>query len=237
MHESSASTQSPIPSPINDEDDSTDSINLEQEQNSISLEGNPNNILNHKSTEEKKLDDFLNRVTKEKVSNLIRDRNLEKKILQSNEDPTSEDITAETQSTIIAGNEPTFSSEIAEASATVLKFSYNQRVEQGLIRELSAFIGEKSLSNSISDKRITVNMPDRDDLSPGESEIRSFASSAPYLAHLFDKAKQTGQKEILRWYYYSEEFEKKVIDISSKNNINDQMAKTQIYDEMGPYLP
>ncbi|CAJ0830737.1 3115_t:CDS:2 [Entrophospora sp. SA101] len=61
---SSASTQSPIPSPINDEDDSTDSINLEQEQNSISLE-------------------------------------------------------AETQSTIIAGNEPTFSSEIAEASATV----------------------------------------------------------------------------------------------------------------------
>ncbi|CAJ0910721.1 125_t:CDS:2 [Entrophospora sp. SA101] len=95
--QSSASTQSPIPSPINDEDDSTDSINLEQEQNSISLEGNPNNILNHKSTEEKKLDDFLNRVTKEKVSNLIRDRNLEKKILQSNEDPTSEDITAETQ--------------------------------------------------------------------------------------------------------------------------------------------
>ncbi|CAJ0644011.1 2674_t:CDS:2, partial [Entrophospora sp. SA101] len=61
--QSSASTQSPIPSPINDEDDSTDSINLEQEQNSISLE-------------------------------------------------------AETQSTIIAGNEPTFSSEIAEASAT-----------------------------------------------------------------------------------------------------------------------
>ena len=40
------------------------------------------------------------------------------------------------------------SSEIAEASATVLKFPYNQRVEQGLIRELSAFIGEKSLSNS-----------------------------------------------------------------------------------------
>ncbi|CAJ0927421.1 7726_t:CDS:2 [Entrophospora sp. SA101] len=58
---------------------------------------NPNNILNHKSTEEKKLDDFLNQVTKEKVSNLMRDRNQEKKLLQSNEDPTSEDITAEAQ--------------------------------------------------------------------------------------------------------------------------------------------
>ncbi|CAH1766798.1 1223_t:CDS:2, partial [Entrophospora sp. SA101] len=154
--------------------------------NSISLEVNPNNILNHKSTEEKKLDDFLNQVTKEKVSNLMRDRNQEKKLLQSNEDPTSEDITAEAQSTIIDGNEPTFYSEIAEASATVLKFPYNQRVEQGLIRELSAFIDKKSLSNSISDKRITVNVPDRDDLTPG---------SAPYLAHLFDEAKQTGQKE------------------------------------------
>nr|CAG8665256.1 5891_t:CDS:2 [Entrophospora candida] len=32
---SSASPQMPIPSPINDEDDSTDSINLEQEQNYI----------------------------------------------------------------------------------------------------------------------------------------------------------------------------------------------------------
>ena len=33
--------------------------------------------------------------------------------------------------------------------------------------------------------------------------------SASHLAHLFDKAKKTGQKEILRWYYYSEEFEKR----------------------------
>ncbi|CAJ0839372.1 8_t:CDS:2, partial [Entrophospora sp. SA101] len=69
----------------------------------------------------------------------------------SNEDPTSEDITAEAQSTIIDGNEPTFYSEIAEASAT------------------------KSLSNSISDKRITVNVPDRDDLTPDKPNIKFIA--------------------------------------------------------------
>ncbi|CAJ0829045.1 10263_t:CDS:2 [Entrophospora sp. SA101] len=172
-----------------------------------------------KSLEVKEINNFLDRKEKEKVSNIMRDINREKKLLRSNKDstfrtqealltsqdtpsieseqmPIDQDIPEapinQAQGTIIAGNEPAFSSKIAEASATVLKFPYNQRVEQGLIRELSAFIDEKSLSNSISDKLITVNMPDRDDLTP---------------------------------------------DISSKNNINDQMAKMQIYDEMGPYLP
>src|SRR6185369_13739418 len=39
------------------------------------------------------------------------------------------------------------------------------------------------------------------------------------------------------WYYYSEEYEKKVKIIGLENNISDQMARTQIYDEMLPYLP
>ena len=71
-------------------------------------------------------------------------------------------------------------------------------------------------------------MLDGDDSTPG---------SALHLAHLFDKAKKTGQKEILRWYCYSEKFEKKVTDISFKNELNDQMARTQIYNEMEPFLP
>ncbi|CAI2193655.1 2105_t:CDS:2, partial [Funneliformis geosporum] len=61
--------------------------------------------------------------------------------------------------------------------------------------------------------------------------------SIPHLAHLFDKAEKTGRKEKLRWYYYSEEFEKKAIAIALESNISDQMARTQIYDEMEPYLP
>src|SRR5436190_24367775 len=61
--------------------------------------------------------------------------------------------------------------------------------------------------------------------------------SVPHLAHLFDKAEKTGRKEKLRWYYYSEEYEKKVVTLSSKNNISDQMARTQIYNEMEQNLP
>ncbi|CAG8642391.1 5904_t:CDS:2 [Paraglomus brasilianum] len=72
------------------------------------------------------------------------------------------------------------------------------------------------------------------DLDEKTSSLRETSGSASHLAHLFDKAKKT---EILRWYYYSEEFEKKVRDISSENEINNQMARTQIYNEMEPYLP
>ncbi|UZO02215.1 uncharacterized protein OCT59_020705 [Rhizophagus irregularis] len=71
-------------------------------------------------------------------------------------------------------------------------------------------------------------IPVDSDLAPG---------SIPHLAHLFDKAEKTGRKEKLRWYYYSEEFEKKAITIALENNISDQMARTQIYNEMEPYLP
>ncbi|CAG8722398.1 18034_t:CDS:2, partial [Cetraspora pellucida] len=109
-----------------------------------------------------------------------------------------------------------------------IKIPYNQKVEQGLICELSIFFNKTSLSNSISNKQILENMLDRDDLTPG---------SASHLVYLFDKAKKIGQKEILYWYYYSEEFKKKVSDIILKNEINDQMARIQIYNEMKPFLP
>ncbi|CAI2193300.1 13776_t:CDS:2 [Funneliformis geosporum] len=58
-----------------------------------------------------------------------------------------------------------------------------------------------------------------------------------HLAHLFDKAEKTGQKEKLRWYYYSEEYEKKIVTLRFENNISDQMVRTQIYNEMELYLP
>ncbi|GES97681.1 hypothetical protein GLOIN_2v1882276 [Rhizophagus clarus] len=90
------------------------------------------------------------------------------------------------------------------------KIPYSQKVEQDLIL-----------------KHI-LDVPIDAELTPG---------SVPHLAHLFDKAEKTGRKEKLRWYYYSEEYEKKVVALSSENNISDQMARTQIYDEMELYLP
>ncbi|CAH1770921.1 3481_t:CDS:1, partial [Entrophospora sp. SA101] len=130
---------------------------------------------------------------------------------------------SESKSSIISS-----SNQEQSAISSEIKIPYNQKIEQGLICELSTFINEKSLSNPIPDRQILENTLDGDDSTPG---------SALRLAHLFDKAKKTGQKEILRWYCYSEEFEKKVTDISFKNELNDQMARTQIYNEMVPFLP
>jgi hypothetical protein len=62
--------------------------------------------------------------------------------------------------------------------------------------------------NSISNKHIPDVLVNTD-LTPG---------SIPHLIYLFDKAEKTGQKEKLRWYYYSKEYEKKVTTLSSKNN-------------------
>ncbi|RGB23673.1 hypothetical protein C1646_774162, partial [Rhizophagus diaphanus] len=111
-------------------------------------------------------------------------------------------------------------SEIKEA-----KIPYYEKVEQDLICELLEFIrchDSTPLPNSISSKHIS-DVPVNADLTPG---------SVLHLAHLFNKAEKTGRKEKLQCYYYSEKYEKKVVTLSSKNSISDQMARMQIYDEM-----
>ncbi|RHZ47250.1 hypothetical protein Glove_586g41 [Diversispora epigaea] len=128
------------------------------------------------------------------------------------------------------------SSESKFAISSKIKIPYNQKVEQGLICELFEFIRNidfvslrdlnKTPPNCIYSKQI-LDIPVDIDLTPG---------SISHLAQLFNKVEKIGQKEKLHWYYYSEEYEKKVITISSENNISNQMARTQIYDEMISYL-
>ncbi|CAG8661866.1 14792_t:CDS:2 [Acaulospora morrowiae] len=90
---------------------------------------------------------------------------------------------SESKSSIISS-----SNQEQSAISSKTKIPYNQKVEKGLICKLSTFINEKSLSNSIPDRQILENMLGGDDSTPG---------SALHLAHLFDKAKKTGQKEVL----------------------------------------
>ncbi|CAG8627250.1 2375_t:CDS:2, partial [Ambispora gerdemannii] len=55
------------------------------------------------------------------------------------------------------------------AISSKIKISYNQKDEQGLICELSTFINEKSLLNSIPDRQILENMLDGDDSTSGSA--------------------------------------------------------------------
>src|SRR6266542_1491055 len=198
-------------SPVADQYDTTESA---KRFNSKSLE------------DDRETDAFLDEVHKKKVSNEIRQRNREKKLSQSH--VLSQDSSSTTSESLHSEEKQVNLSEIK-----VAKIPYNQKVEQDLICELLEFIrchNSTSLLNSISSKHVSFDaIPlGSADLTPG---------SVPHLAHLFDKAEKTGRKEKLRWYYYSEEYEKKVITLSSENNISDQMARTQIYDEMELYLP
>ncbi|GES97963.1 hypothetical protein GLOIN_2v1790949 [Rhizophagus clarus] len=210
--------------------------------------------------EDRKTDAFLDKVHKKKVSDEIRQRKREKKLSQSHVlfQDSSSTISELFQADLSMTNtkhalpEQVVKESTPNQSSLVLmepqkkeekqvnlseikgeKISYNQKVEQDLICELLEFIrchDSTSLLNSISSKHIP-DVPVNVNLTPG---------SVPHLAHLFNKAEKTGQKEKLRWYYYSEEYEKKVIVLSSENNISDQMdqmARTQIYDEMELYLP
>jgi len=199
------------------------------------------------SLEDREMDAFLDEEHKKRISEEIRQRKREKKLREGDSreknldsEPLIADISGiDSQDSVIPLNEKdgqdvylaSPSSESCVASpgfeySKEGKVPYKQKVEKGLVCELLEFIrSHESLPNSTtSSKQIPVDS----DLAPG---------SIPHLAHLFDKAEKTGRKEKLRWYYYSEEFEKKVITIALENNISDQMARTQIYDEMELYLP
>ncbi|RIA87205.1 hypothetical protein C1645_740298 [Glomus cerebriforme] len=213
-----------------------------------------------KSLEDKETDDFLDEKYKRKVSDEIRQRKREKKLqgeliaqesspaintscitdlsttstglVTPPEQVVEESIPKESSAESVIPCESFGNKQdtIPSGSTPPQKIPYNQKVEQDLICELLEFIKchiSTSLPNSISSKHIP-DVPVNADLTSG---------SVLHLAHLFDKAEKTGRKEKLRWYYYSEEYEKKIVTLRSENNISDQMARTQIYDEMELYLP
>ncbi|CAI2199981.1 20602_t:CDS:2, partial [Funneliformis geosporum] len=70
----------------------------------------------------------------------------------------------------------------------------------GLVTSPEQVVKESILKESSADKYIPDVLVNAD-LTP---------SSILHLAHLFDKAEKTGRKEKLQWYYYSEEYEKKI---------------------------
>jgi len=171
-----------------------------------------------RSLEDRNTDAFLDEVHKKKVSNDIRQRKREKKLqgeLIIQESSPAINTSCITDLSMTNTELVTLSEQVVEESilkessvesamSCELKLSsrnkqdtppkkipYNQKVEQNLICELLEFIrchNSTSLSNFISSKHIS-DVPVDTDLTPG---------SVPHLAHLFDKAEKTSQKEKLR---------------------------------------
>ncbi|CAG8576315.1 4957_t:CDS:2 [Paraglomus occultum] len=232
------------PPPIEDHSDKEYSVSVNQ------LKTEP------VSLEDRVVDEFVDSMYKEQVSNEIRDRSREKKLqresagnqaqdLSQFHEITSRDMESRPQvnhntKTVPSGNDqshviltesPSLQTEVSELEQDD-EIDKNQIVEQGLIQELHLPTKENDSSIKIS------NSGDKSgNMSSEESMIVSFGNSAQHLSHLFKTAIRSRQQEILNWYYYSLEFENKVRDITADGKTKDKTARTMIYKEMKHFLP
>ncbi|RHZ69620.1 hypothetical protein Glove_281g10 [Diversispora epigaea] len=95
----------------------------------------------------------------------------------------------------------------------------SQCIEQGLTKQLRS---------------------NRDIVSPVSLEITEHQLSqvtTQRLVRLFQNAIRARHEEILSWYYYSDSFENKVIEICRETGVTDKTARTQLYKEMLSHLP
>ncbi|CAG8637040.1 9334_t:CDS:2, partial [Diversispora eburnea] len=182
-----------------------------------------------KSSEDKRIDNFLNEKRNEQIRNEIKERNREKKLLQSNEasasqvqnsysdsSPKSHDELhvkqiSESQS---IPNTPNLPEESSEQNTDLQKTKIPEIVIQPLIEELRI----EPLVEDIVKVNVDKNSTDK-------------LSLAIELVHLFEKislaennTKRAKVKEITSWYQYRKHFEKRLDDILSENQRNDKRA-------------
>ncbi|CAG8634820.1 6524_t:CDS:2, partial [Diversispora eburnea] len=141
-----------------------------------------------KSLEDKEIDVFLDSENKKRVSNEIRQRNKEKKLLRSNEVSISQDqdLSLINQDTSTESEKTITSSSLCDAK-TVTKYH--------------------DLNNSDTSSEM---LESDDQIVEGLIQEITYPGSLQSLSDLFDKAIKLDQKQILCWYYYSLEFENKM---------------------------
>ncbi|CAG8578959.1 8023_t:CDS:2 [Diversispora eburnea] len=118
-----------------------------------------------------------------------------------------------------------------QAKNTEIKIPYNKRVEQDLRHDLSVFIKENN--NKVSEV-FDIKIPEfsLEVIITGSSKI-----TAQNIADLFVIVMKVRQKEILYWYCYYKTYEDRTEDIKRVNKIDNQLARTLIYNEIKALLP
>ncbi|CAG8727239.1 1645_t:CDS:1, partial [Cetraspora pellucida] len=204
-----------------------------------------------KSLEEKEMDSFLDSENKKMVSNLMRERNREKKLrtqeLMSSTSFEEESSTLEESSIYNSHRiEKEKQNEISvEHLANVVsddsnswslcdkktKIPYNQKVEQGLRHKLSIFTNDDDIEKHSS---FDIQIPE---FSLEMILIGSNKIAMQSIADLFNVAIKVGQKENLCWYCFYKAYEDQVEDYKGMKNIDDQSARTLVYNEIKFLLP
>ncbi|CAG8501523.1 23349_t:CDS:2 [Gigaspora rosea] len=202
-------------------------------------------------TKEKEMDSFLDSENKKMFSNLMRERNREKKLrtqkLMSPTFPEEESSILEESSIYNShGIEKEKQNEISvEHSANVVsddsnfwslcdektKIPYNQKVEQGLRHELFVFTKDDDIEKYSS---FDIQIPEfpLETILMGSNKI-----AMQSIAGLFNVAIKVGQKENLCWYRFYKAYEDRVEDCNVMKNIDDQSARTLVNNEIKFLLP
>ncbi|CAG8608049.1 13938_t:CDS:1, partial [Cetraspora pellucida] len=179
----------------------------------------------------KKVNEFLDSKDKERVSNMIRERNGEKKFQdQDLSSVESEKTVNKIHDQNLDGSLSLSKPSINSDSTDPFEYNYdlsqpdkNQIVEQDLKQELSA--------SSTSRKNITSNQ----NLLDGENQHNQVTAQS--IVCMFRKAIQSGQEEILHWCRYIERYDKRVNEITSDGKVKIKTAKNLVYKEVKQLLP
>ncbi|CAG8722673.1 9578_t:CDS:1, partial [Gigaspora rosea] len=183
-----------------------------------------------KSSEDKRIDNFLNERRNEQIRNEIRERNREKKLLQSNEASASQAQNSYSDSSQKSHdklhvkqisesqsirNTPNLPEESSEQNTDLQKTNIPEIDVQPLIEELRI---EPLVEDTVKVVNVDKNSTDKQSL-------------AIELVHLFEKislaennTKRAKVEEITSWYQYRKHFEKRLDDILPENQRNDKRA-------------
>ena len=200
--------------------------------------------VNIETMEERETDTFLDEVHKKRVSDEIRQRNREKKLLHESANQEAFSISQD-----ISSHDDRSSSENSEKNGDSVtnrddrqknilvinmpqendddtEFTKSQNIEQELIKELLSNITTAPSISSEATEQI-----------PSVSHLSSSLDTTQNLVHLFQNTIRAGHEVILSWLYYSISFEKKVDEIRHSTEASDKTARSQIYKEMLEHLP
>ncbi|CAG8786035.1 16254_t:CDS:2, partial [Gigaspora margarita] len=185
-----------------------------------------------------KILEFVETRHKENISNEIRERNKEKKLQSQGS------MQSTFSSSIIQNNKLNFvidthkhkttqseSTPTDQAQNTGIKIPYNKRVKQDLRHDLSVF---KANNDNKINNVFDVQIPEfsLEVIITGSAKV-----TAQNIADLFILAIKVRQKEILCWYCYYKAYENRIDKIKHINKIDDQTARTLVYNEIKTLLP
>jgi len=170
--------------------------------------------------EERETDAFLGEVYKKSVSNDIRQRNREKKLLRESAIQDSSSVTKDKKSCFSASGQSHKKREAENIVQDVFDFTATSAPEENHMTEISM--------TARHEKSDTDNPP---------NILQNLACLIQEAWDAKDEAIRANQKEILCWCSYIIEFDKKTKEFMIDYKVGEKKAKSMIYDNLTKLLP